>query len=465
MVKTLIAAFDGLQSFQITSELMPTVSEIADNGVRFLHNHCVFPTVTRANSASLFTGVKPGTHGLTANNSVFTDIDATELVDALVPKLSDINRHTDGKLLFVPTLGELIHDKNLKWISVVGGTSGNAFVQHPNASTFGHVVIHSEFTDPPRHHEVIQAKFGNWPPKQAPAVDLVKRTADVAIEYAMNLAPDVLMVWFPEPDTTQHVFGVNSRHAQAMYHHADHQLGRLIEAINEKGHKPDTLIVSDHGYSTIDEVIDVSKQISDAGFCVDGDSPDVVVAENGGSVMLYTRKRSETITKRLLQWLSMCEWVGAIAVDGQHANGEAYASLEDLGLDGIRSPDIVLTLRSVKCSGGRENTFKGVSTGGEPGAGTHGGGSSAEMHNVMIAHGPSFKNGYKSELPSGNIDLLPTILYVLSIEVPDHVEGRVLEEALVDSVKLQGESRAQLVVGKSTRTVNLNGVKYLCEFS
>ena len=123
MPRIVIAAFDGLQPSQVTHERMPVVSKLAANGVRFLHNHASFPTVTRGNSTSLVTGVTPGKHGLTANKSIFPEFSKTEVVDALVPLLPEINRLNNGKLLLVPTLGELISEDDLKWVSVVGGTS------------------------------------------------------------------------------------------------------------------------------------------------------------------------------------------------------------------------------------------------------------------------------------------------------------------------------------------------------
>ena len=142
MTSVLIVAFDGLQPSQVDHQRMPVVSKIADDGVRFLHNHAVFPSVTRANAATLVTGVSPGKHGLTANKSIFPEYSTNQVVDALHPKLSEINQLTKGKLLFVPTIGELIRKHNLQWVSVVGGTSGNAYVQHPNAAENAHVVIH-----------------------------------------------------------------------------------------------------------------------------------------------------------------------------------------------------------------------------------------------------------------------------------------------------------------------------------
>lgn len=468
MPRIVIAAFDGLQPSQVTPKLMPTVSKLAANGVEFAHNHAVFPTVTRANSASLVTGVLPGKHGLTANKSVFPDYSKTEVVDALVPKLPDINRLNNGGLLFVPTLGELISQQKMKWVSVVGGTSGNAFVQHPNAPDHGDVVLHPEFTNPPEHHEVILEKFGTWPAKEAPAAELVKRTADVAIEYALgDLGPDILMVWFPEPDTSQHAYGVDSPEAREMYSLADAQLDRILKTIAANGDNPDLFVVSDHGYSTIDEVIDVQAELERAGFAPDQDDRSVIVAENGGSVLLYTPSANERLTDDLLDWLTVQEWVGAIATDLPNSSSLKFASISDIGLNGPRSPHIVVTMRSSTTNSPAPLARSGASASGTVGVGSHGGSSPSELHNTLIASGPSFATGIRSEIPSGNIDVVPTILAILGIQSPEYIDGRVLVEAMRSkdsrheptSIEFPSDSSAL-----SVTSVTQDGTTYLCEF-
>jgi arylsulfatase A-like enzyme len=56
--------------------------------------------------------------------------------------------------------------------------------------------------------------------------------------------------------------------------------------------------------------------------------------------------------------------------------------------------------------------------------------SKHEMNNVMIAWGPGFKRGITLDVPSGNIDVAPTILNLLGLPVGDAMDGRVLAEAL-----------------------------------
>ena len=469
MPKIVIAAFDGLQRSQVSLERMPVVSALADKGVRFQHNHAVFPTVTRANSASLVTGVTPGKHGLTANKSVYSEYSPTEVVDALIPKLAEINDLTDGGLLFVPTLGELISQKNLKWVSVVGGTSGNAFVQHPNAAKYGDVIIHPEFTNPPEHHSIITKKFGAWPRKDAPAAALVERTADVAIEYALGgLNPDVLLVWFPEPDTSQHAYGIDSTEARQMYSLADANLGKLLESISKGGEEPDVFVVSDHGYSTIDSVIDVHVELALAGFCPNQGARSVVVAENGGSVLLYLPQKNDQLAIDLVDWLYAQEWVGAIATDIAVLAKHKFASISDIGLDGPRSPDVVVTMRSVETGQSAPLERSGAATGGVIGVGSHGGSSPAELHNTLIASGPSFlssPSGIRSKIASGNIDVAPTVLELLGIPVPTHMEGRILTEALVGgTVPIVSASMNSSEQSPIVRTTTIGEKTYICEF-
>jgi arylsulfatase A-like enzyme len=52
------------------------------------------------------------------------------------------------------------------------------------------------------------------------------------------------------------------------------------------------------------------------------------------------------------------------------------------------------------------------------------------MHNTCIAAGPDFRKGAQDDLPSGNIDITPTVLWLLGVEPEHKPSGRVLAEAL-----------------------------------
>jgi hypothetical protein len=67
------------------------------------------------------------------------------------------------------------------------------------------------------------------------------------------------------------------------------------------------------------------------------------------------------------------------------------------------------------------------------GGSTHGGLSQYELRNVCVAYGPAFREGYDSTIPSGTIDILPTLLHLLGYDIPPSAEGRVLSEALAQA--------------------------------
>jgi hypothetical protein len=52
------------------------------------------------------------------------------------------------------------------------------------------------------------------------------------------------------------------------------------------------------------------------------------------------------------------------------------------------------------------------------------------MHNTLVASGPDFRKGWEDETASGNIDLAPTILWILDVPREAPMDGRVLLEAM-----------------------------------
>jgi len=71
--------------------------------------------------------------------------------------------------------------------------------------------------------------------------------------------------------------------------------------------------------------------------------------------------------------------------------------------------------------------------GGRRGTGAHASLSRFDLRGTLIASGPSFKKGYVSEIPSGNVDVAPTVLALLGVAQPKAMDGRVLGEGLAAS--------------------------------
>ena len=441
MTSVIIVVFDGLQPAQVTPELMPNLSRFAAEGVTGGNHHAVFPTVTRANVASIVTGHHPGAHGLTANTLVIPEFDPHRPINALEPILTEVAaRHP---VLLKPTLGDILHRHGHEYIAVGAGTSGNAYLQNPNAEMAGGATVHPDFSLPRSLHAELVSRFGPWPDRQGPSAPKMAHILRIFTEYVLpERQPAVSMLWLSEPDVSQHAHGVGSPEAVATIREADVQFGRLLAWLEDHGLSSETniIIVSDHGYSTISEVIDVEANLREAGFPPAGEPGGVAVAANGGSVLFYA---SSDTSHRLAGWLTAQPWCGALVAS--EAAGDILGTLPAglIGLEGPRVPSIAMSFRWDSTSNAAGFAGHAPSTSLGPGRGQHGSMSPHETRNVFFARGPVFKQSTAVATPTGNVDLAPSILHLLDLPAREAMHGRVLRETLrggPDAVDWQTET-------------------------
>ncbi|MCH7907735.1 MAG: alkaline phosphatase family protein [Chloroflexi bacterium] len=432
MTSIFIMVFDGLQPSQITPELMPRLAAFADTGVRFERHHPVFPTVTRINAASMVTGRYPGGHGLAANLMVMRELDPAEPFQVLEPGLRRLSERTGGRVLLSPPLAELLAQHGKQYVAVGVGTSGNAFVHNAHPDRSNGATIHPEFCLPDDLHPEILGRFGDWPGEEYPNAARLRHAGRIVTDYVIpERQPDVTLLWSSEPDKSQHRDGVNSELGKQSLSVADTEFGRILDWLEETGRRAETdvFVLSDHGYSTITDVIPVEAMVRDAGFPAAGEGG-VVVAPNGGSVIFYTNPPSEDTADRLAAWLMTQPWCGSLLSSDSVGEIEGTLPLELAGGDGERAPDLAMSFAWNHDANEHGVPGHVFSSGGTPGAGQHGSMSPHEMRNTLIAAGPSFKSGLVSETPSGNVDLAPTILALLGLPGGEKMDGRVLIEAL-----------------------------------
>ena len=139
------------------------------------------------------------------------------------------------------------------------------------------------------------------------------------------------------------------------------------------------------------------------------------------------------IIAAIVEWLQESDFVGGIFTrDG----APGTFKLSDVWMDSPTPPDIAFSF-TWSDRPNRVGVPGSLTAEGRPaGSGTHASLSRFDIHNMLIAAGPDIRAGLRSELPSGNIDVAPTIYHCLGIAPPQPLDGRVLVEALVD-VKAQ----------------------------
>jgi arylsulfatase A-like enzyme len=159
----------------------------------------------------------------------------------------------------------------------------------------------------------------------------------------------------------------------------------------------------------------------------------IVVAANGGSDYLYVPDHDIGTVNGVIRFLQSREEYGAIFVDSRYGVipgtlPMSMVNLENSTRQNKGQPDIVVSF-----SWDDKQLINGMpgiefeSFGGN--RGMHGSFSTIDVHNTLIANGPSFKSSTIINTPSGNVDVAPTVAYVLGTSMPA-ADGRVLNEAL-----------------------------------
>lgn len=153
-----------------------------------------------------------------------------------------------------------------------------------------------------------------------------------------------------------------------------------------------------------------------------------VLAPNGGSEYLYQPAHDKAVVARAVRYLQAQEPVGVIFVDRRYGHLPGTFPLDMVHLAGRDSPDVVLSYdynADAVVQGFPGTLYSSMSSE----RGMHGSFSPVDVHNTFVAHGPSFREGFRDALPSGNVDLAPTVAAIMGISLPG-AQGRVLAEAL-----------------------------------
>jgi hypothetical protein len=166
--------------------------------------------------------------------------------------------------------------------------------------------------------------------------------------------------------------------------------------------------------------------------------PEVVVAANGGSDLIYLLKPDKLTAARIVQMLSAQDYTSGIFVDSRLGPIAGTLPLSAIALEGTAltpTPSIVVNFRSFSI-GCADPTTCGVAVADTvlpQGQATNGSFSRADTRTVMVAAGPDFRPGYDDAAPVSTADLGRTIAALLGLKTTDKGKqtGRVLTEAFV----------------------------------
>ncbi|MBR0828721.1 alkaline phosphatase family protein [Bradyrhizobium manausense] len=308
--------------------------------------------------------------------------------------------------------------------------------------------------------------------------------------------PFVLVFWSRDPDGSQHNTGdslnqikpgINGPTSMAGIKNADNNLAQIRKALDELGLAASTNIIvsADHGFSTISKesktspsakvsyddtpkdflpmgfvALDLAKALdlplfdpNDKNAKIEGNKhpkagngvlgkdptkPDVVVATNGGSDLIYIPSKDRKLARKVINALLQQDYVSGLFVHDDLGNFLGTLPLSQLSLKGKAAtphPAIVVNFRSYASDCGEAPTNCSVQVADtvlRQGQGMHGSFSRGDTMNFMAAIGPDFKAGYVDELPVSNADVGATAakLMGLTTKPKGSLIGRVMTEAM-----------------------------------
>jgi arylsulfatase A-like enzyme len=431
-----VVVWDGMRPDFVTEQGTPTLWKLAREGTTFGNHHAAYPSATMVNGTAMVTGVYPGNSGIIANHVYRPDIDPHHAVD--VEMLSVVEKGDElsgGKYIAAPTIAELVQRAGARSLIAAAKTVGLLLDRHPNdVGANNSATLFEGKALPGAALAVINEKLGRFPSAHFQRDSwTTKALMDVLWK---DDVPAFSILWLGEPDLTEHETAPGAPEARVAIKSADENLAAVLSALDGRKARgtTDVLVVSDHGFSTIRRSIDLRKILNEAGFAatteLNGEAKpgDIMLAGNGGSVLFYVTGHDATVTRRLVEFLQQSDFAGVIFTKQPM---EGTFGLEQANIQSDHAPDVVMAFRW----DASKNQF------GVPGMidadwqraagkGTHATLSRFDMHSTLIAAGPDFKRGETDDLPTGNVDLAPTILQILAIKSPQKMDGRILSEAM-----------------------------------
>jgi arylsulfatase A-like enzyme len=433
-----VVVWDGMRPDLVSEDNTPTLWKLAKEGVIFRNHHAVYPSATNVNGTAMVTGVYPGKNSVIANYVYRQEIDRTRSVYVETPAVVDKGDELSGeKYISFPTIAELVQRAGGRSVIATAKTVGLLLDRHRDpvrakngVTLFAGKVLPHDVLSP------ILAALGPFP--SASLQKDVWTTKAVTGFFWKDGVPAFSLLWLGNPDLTQHETAPGAPSALAAIKSSDENLAAVLSALDRQGTRAttDVFVVSDHGFSTIKRSVDLRKILRDAGFSAKTeftDEPkrgDIMVVGNGGSVLFYVIRHDETLTRRLVEFLQQTDFAGVIFTSQPM---EGTFGLEQAMIQSDHAPDVVMAFRwnDPKNQFGVPGMID-ADWQRKAGEGTHATLSRFDMHNTLIAAGPDFRRGEMDELPSGNVDLAPTILHILGITPPQQLDGRILSEAMAD---------------------------------
>ena len=413
-----IVITDGLRRDSIEAQSTPALDVLRGESVWLRRHRSAAPSVTRVCSATIATGCYPLRHELAGNKLCLLDHGKLRLLDVGVPSFFSLCRELRGHVLGVPTLAQ--RTEAAGGLRMYGNASpGAAYVQDPT------------------HRGHVFHRAGSFGPRgQLPQSEALNVSSDLAGDRAMterfiddleNQLAAVNLLWLGHPDTTQHHCPLGSpEHLEAL-RRTDENVSAVYACVDELRRKgKDVLFIasSDHGHETVSGLVDIDKQLAEAGFESELASGRLVTAPNG-TAALVSLQAPEAVRARLEAFFRQADWLSDVVCRRQF---ELY------GISQAPALEFFLSLKSDPAAlnpYGVAGESLACLVPGSPypiGCGQHGGLGLHEQSPYCLVNHPGLRPSEISAATDLTL-IAPTVLRFLGLSL-DGLDGRSLQQIL-----------------------------------
>ncbi|TVR68290.1 MAG: hypothetical protein EA415_16475 [Sphaerobacteraceae bacterium] len=435
--RVLIVGIDGLRPDLFDPEAMPTIARFVETGVSATQYHSIYPTHTRAINTTLATGCTPGMHGWMANvyrHNGVTDDGIINTADAA--HIQAMDDATGLNAIKVPTLGDLLARYGKK-VGVASTQSSGASLIWSRKQSYPVATVSTTYdrADTQQIWDQVGTPPGIDEPKPGKSGQSHWAKRVVIDRYLDD--PDVAVIYFymVEPDFSLHYYGLGAPEVTEALTECDRALAEVLDAMDQRGVRDqfDVIVLSDHGHSTTKMSRSLTEHLDRARATLGQNIPELTTASdyiyqvNGNPIP--TAAEIEPVVR----WLQEQPWAGAVFSHAAYAELPGVLPLSAVwnGHEAERSP--LLAISPAWSDAPNKNGIPGMLAALTEHSGlrsTHGSCSPFEMHAFWSASGPDFLEGVTTDIPAGGTDLLPTVLTLLGLPVPEWIDGRAMQETL-----------------------------------
>lgn len=366
----ILISFDGFRWDYLNRGITPNLEKIRTDGISAQSLRPAFPSKTFPNHISIITGMYTENHGIISN--YFMNYDKNDWYG-----MSDTTKIRDGKWYLGEAFWETAERQGIKTASYFWPGSE----------------LHLDYRRPT--YRVLYDHEKPYEERVEGVIDWLK--------LPHNERPHFITLYFHDTDSYGHDYGTDSPEINESIKRLDNIAGQLMKNITDIGMKDsvNVIFVSDHGMTNIskEKSINIENMIAQFKCRFMDDGPFIQIDPPADKLMdVYEiLKRNESHYKVYLK---------KDIPDYYHYNKNPFIysimAIADIGWSLIsnRKSD---WLNKAKGNHGYDNNH-------------------LDMHGILIADGPSFKDGYKTGTV-WNVDIYPLLCKIFNIYPRSNIDG------------------------------------------